>query len=182
MHGTKAEKPTLTHFNDRGTKAPNVGGPSVPRLLDDLGRHPGHRAADRLHALLDGPRAHARQLLGAAEVCQLGHARVGYEDVRSLDVSVYDALAVQVLHSRQNLERETSVTYTCTTKDGLENGRDEINMCIYTHLMSFSVNAPNWDIIPAMEPPVTYSNTMYKYRSVLEVPIYLLNKAKRKLE
>lgn len=95
---------TLTHLNKRCPETPNVGGPAVSRLLDDLGGHPGHRAADGPQTFLERGRAHARQLLGAAEIRQLGHAALRDEDVRALDIPVDDALGVQIIHACHNLQ------------------------------------------------------------------------------
>ena len=73
--------------------------------LDDLGRDVLGRAAQRVRALVLGRACRhrirtARQSLGEAEVDQLDEASVVEHNVLGLDVTVDDALAVEVSESR----------------------------------------------------------------------------------
>mmetsp|Transcript_39364 Transcript_39364/g.90680 ORF Transcript_39364/g.90680 Transcript_39364/m.90680 type:complete len:211 (-) Transcript_39364:319-951(-) len=94
------------HLDYGRADAPHVGGAPVAGLFDDLGRHPRHRARDRLvHRVLEGVRAEPLQLLRTAEVGELRDALLVHEHVSPLNVAVDDPLPVEVGHPLHDLVR-----------------------------------------------------------------------------
>lgn len=87
----KEELPT------RDAEAPPVDGVGVAALCEDLGCHVGHRSG------YGGERPPLGEVYGDVEVCQVGMPLLVEEDVVRLDVSVDDALSVEVLEGDGDL-------------------------------------------------------------------------------
>ena len=75
----------------------------MPRLLDDLGRHPVRRAPYALVHAVDGD--NLRQPLTSPKVRELHAPLVVHQDIRTLDVPVHNLVPVQVLQPEQYLPR-----------------------------------------------------------------------------
>jgi hypothetical protein len=98
LHGLKLVvwRLPLDQLDDSTAKTPNVGGCGCTRELNDLWRHP-------VRCPNDTRLVQARLLRSHAKVCQLDESLFCGQDVRTLDVPVYDTLLVEVEKTVESL-------------------------------------------------------------------------------
>ena len=86
-------------LDDRARKRPDVGLGRRALELDNLGRHPIGCARHVLHFAL-----HGAEVEGDTKVGQLYVAVLGREDIRSLQIAVYDITLVKVVQTFEDLD------------------------------------------------------------------------------
>ena len=87
---------SLEELDDGASQAPDVGGGGGAGQLDDLGSHPV-RCPDDARLVKTGG------LGGDAEIGQFDHAVLGGEDVGPFDITMDDALIMEIEQPLQDL-------------------------------------------------------------------------------